>query len=550
MVDNQIINIGKDANIDLQVLVNSRLLVQANSGGGKSWILRKILEESNGKVQQIVLDLEGEFSTLREKYDYLLVGSDGDIPADIKSSGLLAKKVLQLGVSVIIDLYELKQHERIMYVKNFLDSMINAPKSLWHPCLVVIDEAHIFAPEKGKSEALSSVIELCTRGRKRGYCAILATQRLSKLNKDAVAECNNKLIGRTGLDLDMKRVADELGFTGKDKMLSLRNLKAGDFWAFGPAMSPGVNKIKVGMVKTNHPQDGGRQLVDIKPATNKIKSMLSKLSDLPQEAEKNFIDLEDYKREVTKLRSEITRFKNTDSEKKERLLKESSYKKGFNDGKKESKEVVKHTEADKVLSKVASLVVSYRENIMTYSKGIETMVKDNIDYRIQIETKEGIGKTDKALGVCAKKIYSLLFCNPSRGFSKVQIGMITGYSHKSGGFSNSISSLNARELIRREGSLIYLGLEDADIVIDSNQDINIEFWFSKLGKCSAEIFRLLLDQPSRDFSKKELGETTGYSYNSGGFSNSISKLNTLEIIKRSNGMIKLNPDILDLRENI
>ena len=65
-------------NIDLDSLIHTRLLLQANSGGGKSHLLRKLLEVSHGKVQQIVLDLEGKFSTLREKFDYLLIGKEGE----------------------------------------------------------------------------------------------------------------------------------------------------------------------------------------------------------------------------------------------------------------------------------------------------------------------------------------------------------------------------------------------------------------------------------------------------------------------------------------
>jgi uncharacterized protein len=178
----QTINLSSDTVIDLPRLIDSSLLVQANSGGGKSWLLRRLLEQSHGKVQQIVIDLEGEFSTLREKYDYVLAGRGGDTAVNPRSAGLLARKLIELNVSAIIDLYELHHHERKHFVKLFLESMINAPKELWHPVMVVIDEAHVFAPEKGQSEAMDAVIDLATRGRKRGYCAVLATQRLSKLH--------------------------------------------------------------------------------------------------------------------------------------------------------------------------------------------------------------------------------------------------------------------------------------------------------------------------------------------------------------------------------
>jgi DNA helicase HerA-like ATPase len=80
------------------------------------------------------------------------------------------------------------------------------------------------------------VITLCTQGRKRGYCAVLATQRLSKLHKDAAAELLNKLIGRTGLDVDVKRAGDELGFD-KEQRQTLKTLAPGTFYAYGPAVS-------------------------------------------------------------------------------------------------------------------------------------------------------------------------------------------------------------------------------------------------------------------------------------------------------------------------
>ena len=43
-----IINLNNTTPIDLPTLIDSRLLGQANSGGGKSWLLRRILEQSHG----------------------------------------------------------------------------------------------------------------------------------------------------------------------------------------------------------------------------------------------------------------------------------------------------------------------------------------------------------------------------------------------------------------------------------------------------------------------------------------------------------------------
>ena len=104
------INLGKDCNINIQKLIATRMLVNANSGGGKSYALRKFLEESSGQVQQIILDLEGEFISLREKGEYLIVGNEGDIPISIRTAEILSRKLMETKMSAVIDLSELKRN--------------------------------------------------------------------------------------------------------------------------------------------------------------------------------------------------------------------------------------------------------------------------------------------------------------------------------------------------------------------------------------------------------------------------------------------------------
>jgi DNA helicase HerA-like ATPase len=73
--------------LDLLRLVDSRALIQANSGGGKSYLLRGIAEQAADRIQTIILDPEGEFATLREKVDLLLVSREGEIRTDVRAAG-------------------------------------------------------------------------------------------------------------------------------------------------------------------------------------------------------------------------------------------------------------------------------------------------------------------------------------------------------------------------------------------------------------------------------------------------------------------------------
>ena len=224
----------KQVSFDLDVLLTTRLLIQANSGAGKSYLLRKLMEELFGHVQVIAIDPEGEFATLREKFDYVLVGKGGETPAHVSTAEELAHKLLELRASAVCDLYEMPALQRHTWAQRFLASLINAPKKLWHPVMIIVDEAHIFCPEKGagESEASDAMIDLATRGRKRGFCAVFATQRLGKLRKDAAAELQNVMIGGTFLDIDVKRAAETLGIPkGKDER---------DFAAHMKVVAPGT----------------------------------------------------------------------------------------------------------------------------------------------------------------------------------------------------------------------------------------------------------------------------------------------------------------------
>jgi uncharacterized protein len=117
-----------------------------------------------------------------------------------RHAALLARRLIEYKVSAVIDPYELKLAERRQFVKLFLDSLIHLPRELWRPMLVLLDEAHIYCPERGSGDAESTepVISLMSQGRKRGYAGIIATQRLSKLHKDPAAEATTSSLGAPG----------------------------------------------------------------------------------------------------------------------------------------------------------------------------------------------------------------------------------------------------------------------------------------------------------------------------------------------------------------
>jgi hypothetical protein len=245
---------GAPAVMDLEELLATRLLVQGNSGSGKSHLLRRLLEGSAPWVQQVIVDPEGDFVTLSDRYGHVVVDGGAHSENELKR---LALRIREQRVSVVLSLESLDVEGQMRAAATFIGTLFDAPREHWFPALVVVDEAQLFAPavagevsDEVRRLSLGAMTNLMCRGRKRGMAGVIATQRLAKLAKNVAAEASNFLMGRTFLDIDMARAADLLGLERRQAE-QFRDLARGHFIALGPAVSRRPLPIKIGAVETS-----------------------------------------------------------------------------------------------------------------------------------------------------------------------------------------------------------------------------------------------------------------------------------------------------------
>nr|WP_250893612.1 ATP-binding protein [Croceibacterium selenioxidans] len=244
---------GRPVTIDIKELLATRLLVQGNSGSGKSHLLRRLLEESAAMVQQVVIDPEGDFVTLADQFGHVVVDGGAYTGAELTR---LATRIRKHRASVVLTLDSLEVEAQMRCAALFLSALFDAPREDWFPALVIVDEAQMFAPsaagdvtDEVRRLSLGAMTNLMCRGRKRGLAGIVATQRLAKLAKNVAAEASNFLMGRTFLDIDMARAADLLGMERRSAE-EIRDLDRGHFLGLGPAISRRPIKVKIGPVRT------------------------------------------------------------------------------------------------------------------------------------------------------------------------------------------------------------------------------------------------------------------------------------------------------------
>ncbi|WP_237480765.1 helicase HerA domain-containing protein [Lichenibacterium dinghuense] len=294
---------GDAIELTLGALLDGRLLIQGMSGAGKSWLLRRLLETTALAIQQVVLDPEGEFGSLAERYGHVHLDAARLDPEALAEAAGQAR-VLQL--SLWVDLSQLERGPQMAAVAAVLRALVLAGPDHWHPCLVTVDEAHLFAPQAGGAGAsrqerrasLEAVADLMGRGRKRGLCGVLATQRLVNLAKSVASEAGNVLIGRNALELDIARAAQAIGWTRDKAEGHLPHLRPGSFIAVGTAFSRSPVVVHVGPVVTRHrgstprlslppPRGGdGAAMLDVEDLASATASRLAALRSgcLPAEA--------------------------------------------------------------------------------------------------------------------------------------------------------------------------------------------------------------------------------------------------------------------------
>jgi hypothetical protein len=114
----------------------------------------------------------------------------GDFPLLASQGEMMAEAIGETSSPAILDTTRLKTGERMRFFTDFADTILRVNRG---PLRLVIDEAHLFAPQAGTRGAgampdmLHAANNLISLGRSRGLCIVLISQRPAKVHKDTGA---------------------------------------------------------------------------------------------------------------------------------------------------------------------------------------------------------------------------------------------------------------------------------------------------------------------------------------------------------------------------
>jgi hypothetical protein len=289
-------------------------------GSGKSWTSAVIAEElARTGIPFIVVDLMGEYKTLREKFPVLITALGTPKYADIhlseEQARVLAQRIVQTGISVVLDLKHATMLQRYAFLAKFLKGFYRVEEKLMKPYVLILDEAHRITPEKGviklrevrdvQTQVEYWVYEIGATGRHYGIGFIAVARRTAEISKMTLTQCELKIVHKVSDPIDLDKLK-EYGLSS-ELLVQVERFKPGD------AVVVGLEKPKIIHVKPRVCSHGAKTPLAkpvetpnlakaIQEITKLIKAPPSKPSQQPKEKVKPE-EIRHLRRELEQLRT-------------------------------------------------------------------------------------------------------------------------------------------------------------------------------------------------------------------------------------------------------
>ena len=197
-------------------LLTGRGFITGKSGSGKSNTASVILEELlELKFNLLIVDIEGEYYGLKDRYDLVHAGADDrcDISVGVSDAADIAELALVMNMPVVLDISEfadpLVGRELVTAV---VEELYVQEKAVRKPFLLVVEEMQEFMPQTGGGDDLSNLLErVAKRGRKRGLGMLGLSQRPSSVDKNFITQCDWMVWHRVTWKTDLDIVRNILG---------------------------------------------------------------------------------------------------------------------------------------------------------------------------------------------------------------------------------------------------------------------------------------------------------------------------------------------------
>jgi hypothetical protein len=313
---------------------------------------------------------------------------------------------------------------------------------------------------------------------------------------------------------------------------------------FGPALTRGVERTRVGPVATSHPKTGQRGMQAPPPASKAVLAKLAKIAGLQRAAEDELKTVATLSAEVATLKRKLTLAEKSpaaaatapasDSQTVTALRNELAYMTRSRDG---LEAVLNgwHDRARKVaktmLEAVGDVALGTRQPVKLAAAVVRHEVRREAAAPAPGPVSEGVSGPQQRILDALAWFAAIGVPDPRRS----PLGAVAGSSPKSSGFEKNLSTLRTAGLIdypdRGRVVLTEAGQAKASAPnLKPTEDALHEAIYRMVSGPQATLLRVLVERRGESITREDLARAAGVSSASSGFEKNISTLRSFELI--------------------
>jgi hypothetical protein len=541
------------------------IAILGKTGSGKSNAAKTLVEGALDRGERVcVLDPTGAWYGLRltaagkpSPYPVVIFGGQH---ADLQIAGAhgaaIAETIGTTSTPAVIDTRLMTVGDRTRFFTDFAETLLRKNSG---PLTLVIDEAHLFAPQgrvadPQSGKMLHAANNLVSLGRSIGLRVVMLSQRPAKLHKDSLTQVETlvamRLIApqdRAAIDAWIGEWADQAH--GREIIASLPSLPTGDAWIWSP---------EIGVLKRDHfplakTFDSGRAPTEAGagPALRPLdlKAVTARLETVAADVLAN--DPRALKAEIAKLRAELAKkpapVVSAPDPAVMKAAEDAAFLRGVTEGEKRGQAIM--------LTRVRSALEAIRVELAQDSGPPVRAPVPPAQPRARREIAPTVaakanGHAEPDWTVppgCTKPLASLAGVYPA-GMTEAQWSTAAGYKRSGGTWGTYKSRLRGAGLIeQREGRWFATeagagAAGDVELPPPPGPDL-VRWWAARLPG-TPKIAEALIEAWPRDMDRDELALAVNMSAAGGSFGTYLSRLASPGLIERDGGVIRLSAEAM------
>lgn len=303
---NKVLNISNDSKLELKKVIGKCISILGIRGSGKSNTGAVIAEELlNTNYPMTIVDIDGEYWGLKERYELLVVGKseNADIQVNVEHARQIAAISIEKSIPVILDMSDFLYEETYEFLLNYMDELWKLAGKFRRPYEIVLEEAHEWIPQGIKNDLKEVITRIALRGRKRGLGIIILSQRSAKVEKDVLTQAEILFLHKVVHPTDMKVYKEILPLESKEVTKTISELNVGQCLLFFG------NKIKRVQIREQQTYHAGftpsLETVEIPRLREVSEDILNSVNKLTKSKKKEKTKIERLESKIHKLEAEI-----------------------------------------------------------------------------------------------------------------------------------------------------------------------------------------------------------------------------------------------------